>query len=201
MSDRNGNGIVEVNGPAVSFPIPPDSDEPLNLTLPTSARPARKRPAPARPPLAIDANHYRRTERRLKVRRLPPARTVALAVATVGIAVLALSVVHCTEAISLLTGSHWALSALLAVGIDAGMVCAEAGAMLAADRKTGRRAYMWAQTYIAVAVLLSMLLNCYAFQLHAAEGMRWAALTLGAVLPGLVYILGRVSGELWKEGK
>ena len=39
--------------------------------------------------------------------------------------VLSLSVAHCTESVGLLTGSHWALSGLLAVGIDAGMVVSE----------------------------------------------------------------------------
>jgi hypothetical protein len=44
---------------------------------------------------------------------------------SVGVAVLGLSVFHCYESISLLTGSGWLLSSLLAIGIDAGMVVAE----------------------------------------------------------------------------
>ena len=50
------------------------------------------------------------------------ARGLAVGVGAVGVGVLGLSVVHCTESIELLTGSHWALAGLLAVGIDAGMV-------------------------------------------------------------------------------
>jgi hypothetical protein len=53
------------------------------------------------------------------------ARGLAVGVGSVGVGVLGLSVVHCTESIELLTGSHWALAGLLAVGIDAGMVASE----------------------------------------------------------------------------
>jgi hypothetical protein len=53
------------------------------------------------------------------------ARRLACAVGSVGVGVLSLSVAHCTESIGLLTGSHGALSGLLAVGIDAGTVASE----------------------------------------------------------------------------
>ncbi len=130
-----------------------------------------------------------------KVGRL--ARRVALAVGATGVGVLGLSVHHCTEAISLLTGSHWALAALLAVGIDAGMVASELAELVAHDTRAEATAGCWARGYIATAVLLSVLLNAYAFGLHAAPGMVWAAWILGAVIPGLVYALGRVAGHLW----
>ena len=48
---------------------------------------------------------------------------------------------------------------------------------------------------------LFVLLNAYAFGLHAAPGMTWAAWLLGAVIPGLVYALGRVAGHLWQAGE
>ena len=53
------------------------------------------------------------------------AKRLAAVCGSVATGVLALSVVHCTQAISSLTGSHWLLSALLAIGIDAGMVASE----------------------------------------------------------------------------
>ena len=43
----------------------------------------------------------------------------------IGCAVLGLSVVHCTEAIALLTGSSHVLALLLAIGIDCGLVGCE----------------------------------------------------------------------------
>ena len=50
---------------------------------------------------------------------------LAYAAGGVGVAVLMLSVFHCYQSISLLTGSGWLLSSLLAIGVDAGMVVAE----------------------------------------------------------------------------
>jgi len=129
------------------------------------------------------------------------ARRLASAVGAVGVGVLGLSVTHCTESIGLLTGSHWALAGLLAVGIDAGMVASELAELAAHGTKAGERVRPWARGYTVAAVLLSVLLNAYAFGLHAAPGMTWAAWLLGAVIPGLVYALGRVAGHLWQAGE
>src|SRR5260370_30012668 len=59
--------------------------------------------------------------RRRGRRAMRYARGLAVGVGSVGVGVLGLSVVHCTESIELLTGSHWALAGVLAVGIDAGL--------------------------------------------------------------------------------
>lgn len=125
------------------------------------------------------------------------ARRVALAIGGVGVGVLALSVAHCTESIGLLTGSHWALSGLLAVGIDAGMVASELAELVSHGTAAGERVRPWACGYTVAAVLLSVLLNAYAFGLHAPAGMVWAAWLLGAAIPCLIYALGRVAGHLW----
>jgi hypothetical protein len=122
---------------------------------------------------------------------------VALGVGGVGVGVLGLSVTHCTESISLLTGSHWCLSCLLAIGVDAGMVGCELAELASHGSKAEGKVRPWAKAYIVAAVLLSVLLNAYAFGLHAAEGMVWAAWVLGACVPCLVYALGRVAGHLW----
>ncbi len=153
----------------------------------TTNRPARKRRGPDKP---------RGTRRAMR-----HARRLACAVGSVGVGVLGLSVVHCTESIGLLTGSHWALAGLLAVGIDAGMVASELAELAAHGTKAGERVRPWARGYTVAAVLLSVLLNAYAFGLHAAPGMTWAAWLLGAVIPGLVYALGRVAGHLWQAGE
>ena len=120
---------------------------------------------------------------------------VALATGTVAIALMALSVTHLTESIALLTGSHWALAGLLAIGIDAGMLCAEAAMLLSQDKEARR----WATGYVWVSGAASMLLNAYAFALHAPQGMAWAAVMLGVLIPGLVLVLGKVGGKLWLE--
>lgn len=130
-------------------------------------------------------------------RAMRGAKRLAVAVGAVGTGLLGLSVVHCTESIGLLTGSHWGLAGLLAVGIDAGMVAAELAELAAHGTKAQATVGVWARGYIVAAILLSVLLNAYAFGLHAAGGMVWAAWLLGAVIPGLVYCLGRVAGGLW----
>ncbi len=58
-------------------------------------------------------------------------RRAALAVGAIAAALLALSVWHCTESISTLTGSPLVLAAAMAVGIDAGMVACEVAATIA----------------------------------------------------------------------
>jgi hypothetical protein len=63
------------------------------------------------------------------------ARRLASAVGAVGVGVLGLSVTHCTGSIGLLTGSHWALAGLLAVGIDVGMVASELAELAARLRR------------------------------------------------------------------
>src|SRR5438876_12434365 len=83
------------------------------------------------------------------------ARRLACAVGAVGVGVLGLSVAHCTESIGLLTGSHWALSGLLAVGIDAGMVVSELAELASHGTKAGERVRPWACGYTVAAVLLS----------------------------------------------
>lgn len=120
-----------------------------------------------------------------------------MGVGGVGVGVLGLSVAHCTESVQLLTGSGWVLSGLLAVGIDAGMVASEVAELASHGTRAEGRVRRWAQGYVLAAVLLSVLLNGYAFQLHAAEGMAWASWVLGAFVPAAVYALGRVAAGLW----
>jgi hypothetical protein len=85
------------------------------------------------------------------------ARGLAAGVGCVG--VLGLSVVHCTESIELLTGSHWALAGLLAVGIDAGMVASELAVIASHGTRSQGKDKPWALGSTAAAVLLSVLLN------------------------------------------
>jgi hypothetical protein len=96
----------------------------------TAKRPARKPQATMKP---------KRSRKAMK-----HARRLACAVGAVGVGVLGLSVVHCTESIGLLTGSHWALSGLLAVGIDAGMVVSELAELASHGTKAGERVAPWA---------------------------------------------------------
>lgn len=135
-----------------------------------------------------------KTRARVKPSRATARHRIAGGIAGVCVLTLGLSVIHCTESISLLTGSPWFLSALLAIGIDAGMILSEL-AELAGDEAPLRR---WARSYIALSVILSMGLNGFAFAQHAA--ISWAGAALGVVIPTLVLVLGRVAAHLEKGG-
>lgn len=118
---------------------------------------------------------------------------LALAIGGVGVSVLALSLWHCTTALATLTGSPLFLAALLAIGIDAGMVAAEL-AHIAADGA----ARTWAARYVGTAVALSVALNALASAQHA-ERLTWLAALVGGIIPLLVYMLARVAGHLWRD--
>jgi hypothetical protein len=122
---------------------------------------------------------------------------LGVAVGSVGVSVLGLSVVHCTTAISALTGSPLFLSGLLAVGIDAGMVACELSSIATSK---GSSVKGWALTYIVLACLLSCGLNGWASAHHAEEGLRYAAWGVGSLIPVLVFVLGKVAGLLYEEG-
>jgi hypothetical protein len=129
-----------------------------------------------------------------KRRGLSTDQKAGLVVAAPGLSLLALSVQHCTESISLLTGAPQYQSCLMALGIDAGLVACEYAAL----RLTrARRGTGWASGYIIGAVLLSMLLNSYSFGLHAPAGMVWAAWLFGMSIPAGIYAAGRVAGQMW----
>jgi len=129
---------------------------------------------------------------------LSPRRKVAVGVGCVGVALLALSVVHCTEAIHALTHSGVILSVLLAIGIDAGMVMCELASIISAhDPKPGCR--RWATCYIVLSVLLSCLLNGWASGHQVDSDMRIVAYGVGGLVPVLVFVLGQVAGLLWEE--
>jgi hypothetical protein len=129
------------------------------------------------------------------------SRRLAAVLGGIQAGLLGLSVVHCTESIGVLTGSHWALAGLLAVGIDAGMLGSEAAEIVAHGRKGCSAWVQWAKGYTIGTVLLSMVLNGYAFSHHAPDGMSWAGWSLGAFVPALLYALGRVACGLWLSGE
>jgi hypothetical protein len=134
-------------------------------------------------------------------RSMRAAKRLAAVCGCVATGVLALSVVHCTQTIVGLTGSHWLLSALLAIGIDAGMVASEVGEVASHGTSAERTVGRWARGYTLAAIVLSMLLNGYAFAQHASGALTFAAAALGIIIPGLVYGLGRVAAHLWRAGE
>jgi hypothetical protein len=60
-------------------------------------------------------------------------RRIAYAAGGVGVGMLLLSVIHVSDAITLLTGQHLVLAGLLAVGIDCGLVVSELAAIMVSE--------------------------------------------------------------------
>lgn len=167
----------------------------LDVTAPVEApkdKPKGKGRGKGKGMVAPKAKPNRATRRKLSIRQ-----RVAVGAGGVATGLLGLSVVHLTESISLLTGSPPALSAFLALGIDAGMLAAEGAGLVSTDSTTKT----WAGGYVMVACVASMALNAFAFVQHASGGV-WgqvAAVGLGILIPGLVLALGKFGGRLWLE--
>lgn len=137
------------------------------------------------------------TPKRTARKRIAPLQKAALFTGGIGVTALALSVIHCTTSICLLTGTHWVLGAMLAVSIDAGMVAAEVGEVLAHEYREYRKIKVWTSVYMIIAVLLSMVLNAIGSAQHAQDGYLVFSYALGAIVPVLVYLLFKVSGIMW----
>lgn len=142
----------------------------------------------------VKATRPTKADKDAQASRMKIRQRVAGIVGGIGVGVIALSVIHVADAVSSLTASHWALSGLLAIGIDAGMVACELAELIAHDDVNVRR---WASRYMVLSILLSMLLNAYAFASHAHGTIQLVSgIVLGVVIPALVFILGRVAGYL-----
>ena len=78
----------------------------------------------------------------------------------------------------------------MVIGIDAGMVASEVAEVASHGTSAEQTVGRWARSYTLAAVVLSMLLNGYAFGQHATGALTYAAAALGIIIPALVYGLG-----------
>jgi hypothetical protein len=121
---------------------------------------------------------------------------VALLLGGVAALLVALSVYHLTCGIATLTGSPLFLALLLAVGIDIGLVASEVAEVLGhADDEVKR----WSRVYMAMATVMSMLLNSYEFCAHSPDHLFSKGLSIGfgLALPVMVWVLARQGMKLW----
>lgn len=128
---------------------------------------------------------------------LTTLQKAALITGGIGSTALGLSVIHCTQSIDVLTGCGTPLAAMLAVTLDAGMVACEGAEVVAHESREYSKIRPWTLTYIILVVIVSMVLNAIGSALHAEPSMKLFSYTLGAVVPVLVFILGRISVMLW----
>jgi hypothetical protein len=59
----------------------------------------------------------------------------------------------------------------------------------------------WATAYVLLAAVMSMGLNALANGLHSPPDLKWAAWGMGALIPVLVLLLGKVAGLAWRRGQ
>lgn len=126
-----------------------------------------------------------------------PNQKLALCVGGIAGFVLLLSVWECTTALASLTGMPLVLAGLLAIGIDCGMVASE---IVASATIAGEESRKWAERYVGLAVALSVVLNAVSAASHGEGAWKLAGAAVGACVPILVYVAGRVAGACW-QGK
>lgn len=136
------------------------------------------------------------TQKRTRTKKVGANQRVALLLGGVAALLVALSVYHLTCGIAVLTGSPIALALLLAVGIDIGLVASEVAEVLGhADDEVKR----WSRVYMAMATVMSMLLNAYEFAAHSPDHLfsKGLSVTFGLALPVMVWVLARQGMKLW----
>jgi hypothetical protein len=140
--------------------------------------------------LAKAAETQPRQRQRSPVNRLPMA--VAIGCAAVAATLLVLSLAHLSHGIVAITRCAGWEGFALAVGIDAGLIAAEA-AQLVAGAAAARAIRRWANAVIVGTLLWSGLLNAIAFA-ASAEGM-WVYLSaaFGCAVPLGIFALTRIS--------
>jgi hypothetical protein len=124
-----------------------------------------------------------------------PQRWVAAASLTVTAVLLALSLVHLSTGIQVVTRCQFWEAACLALAVDSAMVCCEA-ALLVSGVAALKAIKRWAHGTIVCTVVASAGLNSLAFA-QTAEGV-WvfAAIAAGCAVPALIFSLTRIAAGL-----
>jgi hypothetical protein len=173
--------------------------------VPQDATPAKPARQPSRPRKTPPRASWALLERLAALgARIAALTTRRNALGLIGVGLVTLSVSHCKDALQSLTGMVEWQAVLFAVAIDAGLVGCE---IVAQRAPRPGDLHWWAHVYVITAAVLSVLLNVTAFVLHGNPGLVLptqvrvvADVVLGFVIPGLVYVLGRVVGYLSHDG-
>jgi hypothetical protein len=105
---------------------------------------------------------------------------------------LALSLQHLAHGVMAITGCGWLEGLLLATGIDLGLVCTEAAAIVATPAQARSiRGYVWAM--ITSTLALSAGLNSWAFAQHSEGVMVYASCAFGFFVPAAVFALSKIA--------
>jgi hypothetical protein len=138
--------------------------------------------------------HKRRQPQPQPTRRpkFGPEQWAALGCASVAVVLLGLSLAHLSHGISMITHAAMWESVALAIGVDAGLVAAEA-AQLVAGAAASRAIKRWAAAVITGTVAWSGLLNAAAFGANAEGLMLYVSCAFGAAIPMMIFALCRIA--------
>jgi hypothetical protein len=122
-------------------------------------------------------------------------RWVAIGGAVVIAVLLFLSLTHLAEGIQLVTRcAHWQ-AVSVAVGVDAGLIFAEAALLVAcAKAYAAIRRYAWAM--VIGTLVVSAALNALAFAHEATGWMFWASIGFGVFIPAAVFVCTKIAAGL-----
>jgi hypothetical protein len=145
---------------------------------------SHRRRSPAKP--AETANRF----------ALARQQQAAAAVAVVAVILTALSLSHLAHGVQLLTSCPTWESWSMAAGLDLAFVGCEIALLAAATDRVRKEITGFCRAAIAGTMLVSAGLNGLAFGAVAAGWYQWPAIGLGVSVPGLIYLLSRVSFTL-----
>jgi hypothetical protein len=137
-----------------------------------------------------------------KPQRIKPNRHVhlaAIAVLTVALVLLGLSLSHLAAGIALVTGAGPSDGWLMAVGIDLGFIALEHAVLVAPADKRAAVARFAAPAIVGT-LAASAAMNGFAFAAHAPGLLLYPAAALGLAIPVLIFALVKVAAVLWIDG-
>ena len=137
-----------------------------------------------------------------KPQRIKPNRHVhlaAIAVLTVALDLLGLSLSHLAAGIALVTGAGPSDGWLMAFGIDLGFIALELAVLVAPADKRAAVARIAARAIVGT-LAASAAMNGFAFAAHAPGLLLYPAAALGLAIPVLIFALVKVAAVLWIDG-
>lgn len=131
-------------------------------------------------------------------RRMARQRTASYGIGAVALVLTGLSLSHLAGGVQLLTQSSAAMAWAMAIGIDLGFVSLELGQLSISTEALRKQVARFAGPAVKGTLIVSALMNAYAFAAPATcIPFQVAASLLGVAIPALIYVLTRVSVSMW----
>ena len=88
----------------------------------------------------------------------------------------------------------------MAIGIEAAHIVADLAVVFAATDKTRRQVARWAGPFTIAAMVMSALLNAFAFAEHVSAMAKAVSVLLGSMMPVAIYTLTKLAVLLYLNG-